>query len=278
MISFIDPLPIGNAIRVILAPPVGSVLTRVLRNTSGTFAGAAPGVADSLVFEGQDSGFIDATGLLNGTAYSYGAFDYVNGAWVASPVATATPAATAAFVAEDVLTVVCDRLRAGLQTQVLAGALQHDNGSIPVLTAPPIYENTKFPVVSVHLRANGPAEWGLGEFIGDGGYDPSSGLYTDAAGYLGSTTLEIIAWVVNNPDVRIALRKAIRGVLIGNLPIFDQAGMAQISINQTDMEDFESYAAPVYMTTTTFSCLAPEVVTSPSDEPLSDSTLAVSYD
>ena len=269
MIVSAAPVPIGNAVRLILQAPAGSVLTRVLRNTSGEFAGPSDPAA-SIVFEGQDDGCIDFCGLTNGTSYAYCAFDFVAGAWVSSPVVEVTPAANSSLVTDDVLTLVRDRLRAGLAVEVQAGRLQHANGAIPVLTAPPLFETTTFPIVTVHLNNEAPSIRGLGEAECDEIFDPTSGLFTDSQGWLADVSLDVMAWVVGNPDVRIALRQAIKKVLIGNLSVFDSAGLVQVQIGQSDMEDFESYNAPVYQTRTTFSCLAPSVVTAPSDPPLSD--------
>lgn len=274
MISYIAPLPIGNAVRVLLSPPDGSSCTRVLRNTTGTFAGATPGPSDSLVFDGQDAGFIDATALLNGTTYYYGAFDLVDDVWVASPVKSCVPAATLADAFEDVLTLVRDRLKAGLKTYVDAGRLQHDNGSIPVLTAPPLFENTVFPAVSVHLRGDSAQEFGIGDDVLNDPFDPDAGGFVQSAGWLSSVTLDIMVWVVGNPDTRIALRQAVRSVLLGNLIVFGEAALSQIQVSQSDQEDFESYGAPVYIAQTTFSCLAPAVVTAPSEPLISDASVA----
>ena len=51
-------------------------------------------------------------------------------------------------------------------------------------------------------------------------------------------------------------------LLMANLPVFDDAGLLQIDCAFSDIEDFQSYAAPVYQALCNFSCLAPSAVES----------------
>ena len=80
-------------------------------------------------------------------------------------------------------------------------------------------------------------------------------------GWLSRVQLTITGWAIN-ADVRAALRKAIKRIVIANLPIFDDKGMYQIGINQQDLDDFQTYSAPVYQSACQFSCLARSAVTS----------------
>ena len=79
-------------------------------------------------------------------------------------------------------------------------------------------------------------------------------------GWLSAYSLDIAGWVSGNPDERIALRKAIKKVIIGNLPVFDQHAMVMCQLTMADVEDFETFSAPMYQSIGTFSCVAPSIV------------------
>jgi len=67
----------------------------------------------------------------------------------------------------------------------------------------------------------------------------------------------VTAWSLN-PDERIALRRALRMVLLGNEPVFAEAGLAEVDLSSfSDLNDFESFDAPIYRTACTLTCLAP---------------------
>jgi hypothetical protein len=262
MISFAQPLPIGDAVRVILAPIAGTASTRVLRKTTDDIVDQNDPAA-AVVFDGSDPAFIDISSLTNGTPYFYQAFDFDGDAtWTASPSVSATPAATATVTAADPLELVRSRLAAGLKNEVISGALVNVTGAIPVLTAPPTFEQSRFPMVTVHMGNDTPYARGVGELLAVDVFDGNS--WEASEGWLSDYSLNITGWVLN-PDERIALRKSIKKVLVGNLPVFDEAGMVQISFNQTDTDDFDSYNAPVYMVVGSFNCLSPFVVTGDED-------------
>jgi hypothetical protein len=138
------------------------------------------------------------------------------------------------------------------------GNIKNEEGVIKVLTAPPIFEDTKWPVVTVHLQSESPSERSLGEVIQYGHLD-ESGQYPDSEGWLSDTQILIIGWTLN-PDVRITLRKILRRLVVGNLAVFDRLGLLEIDFSQSDMEELDRYAAPVYQTVGTFKCLAPIAV------------------
>jgi hypothetical protein len=259
MINFLQPISIGNGIRALWSPAAGTVRTRLLRKLTDDFSGPTDSNA-ALLYEGDERSFLDVQTLNNGTVYYYRTYDFNGTTWTASPTASATPAETAGVGGPDPLTLVRDRLAAGLKAEVAAGRLRHDTGAIPCLTAPPTFEQTKFPVVTVHLRNDAPAVRGVGETLAADAFDADADLWTASEGWLSSVQLDIVGWVVGNADTRIALRKAIKKILVGNLSVFDAAGMVQIEFSQSDIEDFESYNAPVYQTMCSFSCLSPFVV------------------
>ncbi len=249
----------GNALRVFLLPPAGASRWRLLRKIDDTFTG--PDDADAAVVEDGDTRVpLDADGLVNGITYFYRPYYWVAGAWQAGATASAAPAASYQDQSTDVITVVRDRLMAGLLVELQRGTLTHENGAIPVFTAPPAYGAARWPIVSVHLQNEDPAERFIGESV-------TSDVFTDAddwtepEGYLAKVELAIIGWSLNS-DERIELRKALRRIVIANFPVFDGFGIVNINFSQQDMEDFESYEAPVYQAMCTFSCLAPVSVLS----------------
>jgi hypothetical protein len=259
MISFVVALPIGNALKVFLAPPTGALNWRILRNGTGVFAGEAD-PASFLAYEGDEQYLLDVTALQNGIAMYYCAFYWDGAAWTASNVVSATPNATYVDYSVDSLSLLRDRLAAGLAVEVARGTLRPATGAIPVLTAPPQYEDSRWPMVSVHLTSESPSLRVIGEQLLPDSFDETTNEWTESEGWLSSVQIAVIGWT-QNPDERIALRKALRRIVVGNMPVFDDAGMVQpeFSIQDVDAVSGE-YPAPVYQAAGTFSCLAPVVV------------------
>lgn len=265
MIEMLEPLSVGNAVRVILNPPAGSVYWRVLRNTTGTFPGEND-PSSTLVFEGVDPAPVDTASLINGIQYFYDAF-YWNGLkWTADAPASCTPNATYQENSTDVMTVVLNRLVAGLQVEVQRGTLVPQSGAIQVLTAPPTFQDTRWPVVTVHLLVEAPTERGLGELLAVDALDATANQWDESEGWLARVQLAIIGWS-QNPDERIALRQALRRLIVANLPVFDASGMIEIEFSQQDVDALNGeYPANVYQTAGTFTCLAPVIVGDQVDE------------
>ena len=255
-ITFIQPIPVGNALRIFITPPFGAKKWRLLRNANGVFSGYNdPGA--SVIHEGKDLVVLDSTVLTNGQVYHYGLFWFNGTVWSADGTNYGTPNPTMAQLGPDVLSLIRDRLDEGLAVFVARGELHHKQGHIQVLTAPPLFEDTIWPVVTVHLQSDSSAERALGEDFGSSLND--AGLTVDYEGWLSKYQLLIVVWCLN-PDERNILRRAVKNLLIANLPVFDKAGMVQVDVTQTDTEDFQSFSAPVYQTMTTLSCLAPSII------------------
>jgi hypothetical protein len=256
MIALIEPLPIGNALRVFLDPIDGATSWRILRKDADTFTGETDPDA-ALIYEGKDKSALDVSNLMNGATYYYRAYYFVASQWVASETVSAVPAATYADRSTDPMTIVRDRLDAGLAVELDRGALKHDDGHIPVLTAPPIFSDTRWPVVTVHLQSDAPHHRGIGEMIDPDELDDDDGLWSESEGWLSRVQLVIAAWTLN-PDGRIDLRKALRRIIVGNLPVFDDAGMVNIDVTMQDVDFIQGeYPAPVYQVMCSLSCLAP---------------------
>lgn len=276
MISFLQPLPIGNAVRVIMAPPADAERWRLLRKTADTFTGHDDADA-GVIHEGLDRALIDTTALVNGTPYYYRLYSLVDSVWVASETVFATPAATLSAVGPDPVQFIRDRLEEGLRVEVQANRLKHKNGFIPVVTAPPAYEEVEFPIVTVHLKDDSPTERSLGEEIATDVFDQEAGEWRTVEGWLSRYDIEVWIWVVNNPDVRIAIRQAVKKILLGNLAVFELAGLGEFAVSFTDVEDFESFSAPVYQSRGAVSLIAASGVESLT-APITDVTVTVQAD
>jgi hypothetical protein len=260
MITYLAPLPAGNAVQVFLAPPDGAERCRVLRKRADTIA-AADDAGANVVFDGLERQFIDTTALVNDTEYFYRAFYLFGTEWVAMPSRSVTPAAAFTDLSPDALDLVRERLDLGFAAFVKSGALRHPQGHIPVLLATPTLENASFPFVSVHLQNNAPAERFVGEQLAG---DMPVGIGDDAMvasneGWLARVQILIIVWS-NNGDARNLLRKALNAIVMINLPVLEGAGLSLIEPNFADIDDVNTYEIPMYQTTCTLTCVAPAAV------------------
>lgn len=259
MISLIQPLSIGNAVRVLIAPERGASRWRVLRkDTPDPFLGPDdPGAF--VVHDGTDRNLVDDQFLINGIQHFYCEFSLVGGEWLQSATVSAIPAASYLEMTWDAMMVLRDRLDYGLQVEVSRGVFSPTAGQISVLTAPPLLENTSWPVVTVQVLDEGIAERALGEqLIADVQVGDQADEYE---GWLARPQIAVMAFS-KNPDERVALRQAIRRLVIGNLPVFEAHGMTQVDLQTKDMEDFQSYNVPVYQVMATFSCTVPVALAS----------------
>lgn len=259
-ITIATPLPIGDAVRVSFGLPTGTTRTRLLRKTVDSFVGVNDPDA-VITWEGDAATCLD-TSAENGVDYWYKAYHLVAGTWTPGDgSAHAVAAATYVDTSVDPQTLVRDRLKAALKVEVQRNSLVHEYGYIPVLTAPPVYEDTRWPVVVVHMDAEAVGERFLGEVFG-ADTQLENGDWMETEGWLADVTLKITGWTLN-PDERIELRKALRRIIVGNLSVFDASGILQIEPRWNDLEDFETFPAAVYLTECTFTCKAPVGVSDP---------------
>lgn len=260
-ISLVQSLPIGNALRLFITPPPGALWWRVRRRTVATaFTGPDDGGAALVADQCVDNVVLDDIALVNDIAYFYRVYYRLPGdAWAESDVASGTPKATYQGDDIDPQTLVRDRLTAGLAVEVKRGVLKPKDGKVPVITAP-FAQNDKvvFPCVSVHLDSDSPTDRALGEMLYADDHEMEGG-WTETEGWLSRVQLNIVA-VSLNPDERIALRQAIQRIMIGNLPVFEAHGLVQCEFSQRDTEDLESSNVPLYLTSGTFTCMAPAFV------------------
>ncbi|HET7675839.1 MAG TPA: hypothetical protein VFL54_09985 [Gammaproteobacteria bacterium] len=278
MIQFIEQIIAGNALKLYLAPPPDARYWRVLRKTSNDIAGPDDAAAVR-VFEGDDEAVVDADGLINGTSYYYQVFYRVGDAWQPSDVQVGVPTASYNDESVDVLVLLRDRLEAGVAVEVQRGMLNPrpkpgGQPRIEVLTAPPVYEETAWPVVTVHLDRNAPAEYFLGDEIApDEAVEDGVESYTGA---LDRWELTIVGWTLN-PDERIRLRQALHRIVLANKEVFAGYGLREIQCDLRDSEDMERYGAPVYQVMGSFSCLAPAYISAVTGA-IADTTVTVNGD
>ena len=258
MISMVHPLPIGNALRLFLQPQAGAVLWRVLRKDQDDFSGPDDPSA-LLVHEGDMTGLLDAELLPNGVQAFYRPYYQMpDQSWVAGPTATGTPAATYQDLSTDALTVVRDRLEAGLQVEVERGAISSQLGYVQAFTAPPVFDVVHFPAVTIHVESEQPSDRGIGDYIGYDALNAIGDRFTDSGGWFSDVHLQIIGWSMN-ADERAMLRQAIRRVIVGNLSVFSGLGLDLVSLQQSDVDAMNGeYGVPqMFQTVGSFTCLAP---------------------
>lgn len=258
MITMIQPLHVGNALRLFIQPPAGAARWKVLRNGNGIFSGHDDDSA-IVAYEGEDHVTLDTAFLQNEVMAFYAPFYTADGvAWTAGPVASGTPVASYEECTTDVMSVLRDRLESGLLVEVQRRNLINELGYIQVYTAAPSLErDLRMPLVTLHLESEEPGERGIGEqFTGDQ-FDAIGMDWEESEGWLANVRIAMIGWSLN-ADERIELRKALRRIVIANLPVFEAAGFITVNLSQQDMDAVSGeYPAPIYQVMNTFTCLAP---------------------
>lgn len=259
MITMVQPLHIGNALRLFIEPPADAVRWRVLRKGSDTFSGDPDDPSALVAYEGDERVVVDAAHLQNEVMAFYRPF-YLSfaGNWTQGPTSYGTPASIYEERTTDVMSLVRERLEAGLKVEVERGSLVHELGYVQVYTAPPSQEqNLLFPLVTITLSSESSDVRGIGENISGDEFDAIGFDWFESEGWLASVQLEIIGWSLNS-DERIELRRAIRRVVLANLPVFAAHGIDQVNLSMSDNDAVNGeYGAPVYQVMANFSCVAP---------------------
>lgn len=276
-IALLRTVPIGGAVEISVNVDESVTWLRVLRKTGSgqTFTGPSDNTTrtiDSAIRPGDQTqllpSLLDCEAIENGDTYTYIAYGYRAPNWLASDPRSITVTPTADQAGADPLDFIVRRIEAGLKTEVALGRLKPREGRVPVYTAPPQAEHTLMPVVTVHLDIDQSADRALGEHIAPDRYEnpdapaaiSPNDYWEEGEGWLSRWTCSVVGWSLN-PDERNALRKAIKRIVMGNLPIFESEGMIQIELTMRDSEDFTTYNAPMYLTTGTLTCLAPALLT-----------------
>src|ERR1700741_696045 len=174
MISTIEPIAAGNALRVFLQPPATAKSWRLLRKAEDSFVDENDPTA-VLVYDGDEKVIVDTASLLNEIPYFYKVFYFDGTSYAPSASQSGTAAARYTDLTVDVLSFVRERIELGLKSEIKRGVLTHKNKAIPVLTAPPVFEDSVWPLVTVHLQNDAPGERALGEEIVEDAYSELAG-------------------------------------------------------------------------------------------------------
>jgi hypothetical protein len=261
-IWFTDPLPIGNAVRLFLRPPSGAVNWVLLRKKTNDIVAHNDPTA-SVIHSGTELVVLDDSALVNGTTYFYQPFFFDGTSWTTETATSVVPASTYTIDFPDPLSVMRDRLDYGLQDSIARGRMTHSRGKIQVLNSPPLASDVAWPVVTVEFAGGAPDANSVGAQIGQG--DAISFDQGDEDGWISRVSLHIVGWALN-PDERITLRREIERIVVANIPLFNANGMYEVTFSPSaDSNDYESYSAPVYMTSSQFSCVTTSNVVGNSD-------------
>lgn len=255
-----QPLIAGNAIRLFLTPPDGAQYWRVLKKGSDDISGPTD-VGSLVAYEGDDRVFVDAdvASLPNDQAVFYKPFYRMAGdTWQPAASVSATPSATYQDASVDFMSFVRERIEAGMKVECDRGNFQTELGYIQVYTAPPSLEQSlRFPCVTISVEGDDPAERGIGEDIFGEEFDAVESEFYDTEGWLANSRLSITAWSLNS-DERVELRKALRRIIVANLPILSSKGFDQVSLSMSDTDAVNGeFEAPIYQVMATLTCLAP---------------------
>lgn len=254
----VQPLHVGNALRLFIEPPAGAVRWKVLRKGSNTFSSHDDASA-VVAYEGDERVIVDSAFLQNQVMAFYRPFYTSDGlVWTAGPTASGTPDAIYEDMSVDVLSVLRQRIESGLLVECQRGNFATELGYIQVYTASPSLErDLAMPLVTVHLENEEPGERFVGEdMIGDQ-FDEIGGDWSESEGWLANVSVTLIGWSLNS-DERLELRKAIRRIVVANLPVFADEGWQQCSLSQQDIDAVNGeYPAHIYQVMSTFTCLAP---------------------
>lgn len=258
MISMVQPLYVGNALRLFFEPPAGAVRWKVLRKGSDSFSGHDDPSA-AVIYEGAEHVVVDTQFLQNQVMAFYRPFYTSDGVtWAAGPTAHGTPDATFTETATDVVTFLRERLEAGLKVEVERGNLQSELGYVQVyISTPSLEQDLRFPLVTIHLDDEAASVWGVGDDITGDVFDPIAEEFEESEGWLNQVQCSVIGWSLNG-DERSELRKAIRRIIMGNLQVFASHGWEQIELAQQHIDAVGGeYPAPIFQTVGSFRCLAP---------------------
>ncbi|EGD6457237.1 hypothetical protein IAJ44_004298 [Salmonella enterica] len=253
MIKMCMPEPSGNAVRLYLQPPSDAVEWRILRDTDQNMP--MPYASDW----GTDDVLVDTHALENNELVHYCMeYRHADGSLSFSNVADVIPQATYEDYTTDTLELLQQRLKAGLREEVKRRVFITDFGYIDVLAAPPsLKNNVSFPLVTLLLENESPAERSIGDLIDDDFYDEDSKEWGDQAGWMADVSISITGWSLN-PTERIELRKAIRRVLIANFNVFALRGVLLPSFTLTDADAVSGeFDVPLYLVNGNFTCQAP---------------------
>ncbi len=270
----IMPLFVGNALKLYLSPPANADYWRIMRKGTDDISGPDDTGAIA-IYEGDLNSVTDTNALLNDARMYYAVYYWINDAWVFGNSNYGTPTASYVDYSTDVMGILRDRLEAGLAVEVARKTLLNDFGYIQVLTAPPVMNaNIGFPLVTLSLEDENPEIESIGLDI-SGSYDDDEESL-EMVGQYNKVRLSITGWSLN-PDERLALRKAIRRIVLANADIFAANGMMlpELSLRNVDAVNGEYGDTPLFLVSGDFSCTAPVRVGASNNALILDVTVTV---
>lgn len=249
MISFIENLPGGNAIRLVVTPEAGTTRWRVLRKTTSSFSGyddpAAVLITDSKIIDRTTMyDHLDIDNLTNGTSYYYAIYEYDGTDWTAVNAKSIVSQDPITDVSADPFDTVIERIDQGLQAYLTRAGMTPGLFTIAVRTIPPNLDRDPLPIVTVRVLQNEVIDWALAcDVIPDEYLDPD---WKENKGWFGKLVVEIRSFSPTS-QVRNTLRKALQTVIQSNLSVFPAWGWYGVSFDQRDSEDYKSNNTPVFV-------------------------------
>lgn len=259
MITTVQNLHIGNALRLFIKPPAGYPAWRILRKDTDSFTG--PDDAGAIVvYEGDEKVIVDKESVQNGVMQFYRPYYTQDGQnWTAGPTASGTSTSDYQDYTVDVYELIRDRLERGLKVECDRGTFQTELGYIPVLTAPPTMERDhRLPLVSIHYDSEESSERAIGENISGDEFDSVGFDWEESEGWWANISITIAGWSLN-PSERVDLRKAIRRIMVANMELLAAEGVVQanLSLSDIDLVNGEIQNGQLYQVMGTFTCVAP---------------------
>lgn len=266
MISIVQPIHVGNALRLFIEPPAGSVRWKVLRKGSDTFS-SHDDLTALVAYEGDERVIVDSAHLQNEVMAFYRPFYTTDGVvWTAGATASGTPSATYVEKTTDVVGFLRERIEAGLLVECQRGSFATELGYIQVYTASPSLErDLALPLVTVHLENETPSVHAVGQDISGDYFDGIGDAWEESDGWIASVSVTVIGWSLNS-DERGEMRRALRRIVLANMPVFADKGWDQVEVSFQDVDAVNGeYPAHIFQVMGTFSCLAPVRVVSDVD-------------
>ena len=263
--------PAGNALRLIVTPPADATYWCVLRRADQIPTGPTDAAAVVVRAMSVEQEVLDVCGLQNGQFYYYGIFYGAAGAWTGEvDTPSAVPAIGYQGAGPDPLSIMRDRLEAGFANEIALGYLTPSSGELAVHTAPFwLRDGFAFPGCSVHLNSSAPAEHVVGQELLEPTLNPDL-TSTESTGWIARTVLDVVAMSLNG-DERLDIRKSLTRILQVNTTLFEELGLFDIEVAQSDTEQFAENQAPLFVTTAQLTCfhLSGVAVTRPTYSSLS---------
>lgn len=145
----------------------------------------------------------------------------------------------------DVIGALIPFIGSYLNEQIATGALKVPNGvtAIDVVDGPPLLDGVQFPIVSLHLDADTPTSFAIGDNIGH--LDDDGDNIVARRGFMSTVTIAIVG-VTPNPEVRRFLYRSLKAALIAARELLEKHGLMNMEVSGRFTEDFINYDMPLF--------------------------------